>query len=437
MALVRRNGTQRTNGRWVAAGLLVWLLALAPMALAPAAASAQIGFSEAECGKVGAPVHAETFSGALEREVVDQVVHLLNPAYTGPGNRWDVEVTMHRTRSDWPWWAAVARIDVLSADGQSLGRTYSRYFKGTTTCAFSFYGETHEEARPHRIRICFAQPYTFPFAFTARVAVRPVTGANPGGPLREQPEFFQIGSTQAPSWMCGDVVLRREPHRFGLVYLQPGQELRAKLVPGVCSSSHAGFGFTVWNTEHRQLATAKFYVPFNKTHDVRIYRSKEQAARFFIIALSSDTGLSDHRIGFYSPQGASPAVGEAVSVPTGDAVNPYTPVARSYQTQDLATGAKAVFELPGTGELLRLRLRIQKPVFLSPAPGVFASINVLNRSGKVLARTAVATDPWGHEPSEYAYELDGAAADGAVALEITTRYNVSVCWVDAARFARR
>lgn len=408
---------------------------LALLALAAALpAGAQTFVAAADCGKAGEAFVSETLSGSLAREGSNESLHLLNPAFTGAGYRWDVEYSMVRTREEWPWWAAYARIDVLSADGETLGRVWSRSFKGTVTGTVSFHGEESEEARPHRLRFTFSQPHTFPFAFTARLTARPVIGANPGGARRGAPEYMAIGSPSAPNFVCGDVVLRTEYHRFMLFGLQSGQELRARLQPGVLRPhAYAHFGFGIWDLGHRSLGVRDTYVRAGKEADVVVFRNADSEKRFVIVAMKSKWGLRDHRIGFYSPQGVSPAPGEAAPP---SSLDPFVTTARVYSVQDVAAGATARFALPATGERFELRLRVQKPVFLAPAPGVFCTIRVIGSSGKLLTTGHLATDPWGHEPTEYFCELTGPDAAGG-RLEVTTRYNASVCTLDASAFARR
>lgn len=415
--------------------------ALATLAFAVLAgtSTAQSFVAQSRCGEAGSIVHQQSFAGGLARKKVDQQICLLSPAFTGAGNLWTLDYSMTRTQDGWPWWDAYARIDVLSADGQSLGRSLSTHFKGSTTGTLVFYGENYEEARPHRVRITFSQPITFDFSFDCRLTVRPVLGANPGGPDRENPLFMQIGTAEAPNFSTGDMVLTREFHRFMLFWLAAGQELRAKLFPGATGAGgYASFDFTVWDANQRLLASSSQMVRSGTSADTRLYRNAGAAGRFVVLGLATHFGLRGQRIGFFSPQGASPRDGESVTAPSAAQLNPFGASARAVQTQDVAAGATASFAIPASGEWTRLRLRVQKPVLLSPAPGVFAEIAVFSLTGALLARDALATDPWGHEPSEYLFERDDAStpATTAATIAIKTRYEVSTVTLDWERRAR-
>jgi hypothetical protein len=377
------------------------ILAVALLFLA-ARVQAQTYTSAAECGTTGPVLYSTTLNSALEINTAQLAIMDLVPQYTGAGYRWDLTYTLTRTRSDYPYWSAYPRVDIQSADGQAHGRTRSYSVSGTTTDTITFYGDDHPSARPTRLRFTFAQSNTFPYHVSATLTVRAVNMSNCGGTVREKPSYMAIGSAAAPNWICGDMTLTTEANHFFLFYVRPGQQLRAKVLPSALMRNGSALTCNVYDLNMRSLGQAATMLSLSTT-DLALFTNNQPAARFIVVGLYSSSGLAFQNMGFYSPQGASPAPGEVVPPPTPDQINPYVPVAAGSQDASLPANGSTTFVVPGTGELSRLRVRVLRNPYLT---GGAASVTLILRSqtGSVIYQRYCTVGFF--EPYEWFLDLD-------------------------------
>jgi hypothetical protein len=91
-------------------------------------------------------------------------------------------------------------------------------------------------------------------------------------------------------------------------------------------------------------------------------------------------------------------------------MNPFTIAAGSTVTK-VSDGQPFVVPMPGAGETLRFRVRLERPV-LQPGGniGPGCTVYAVSKSGKDLMYKDLSSDPSGHERKDFAFEIDGAYA---------------------------
>jgi hypothetical protein len=371
-------------------------VALLLLVLAPA--RSQTYTSATDCGATGPVIYSTTLNSALEINTAQLALMSLDSRFTGAGYRWDLTYTLTRTQSGYPYWNTYPLVEVQSADGQVNGRSRSYSVTGSVTDTITFYGDDHEEARPTRLRFTFGQTNTFPYQVSATLTVRAVHMSNFGGTTRETPSYMVVGSTDAPNWICGDMILTSESNHFFLFYLRAGQQLRAKVLPSGVMRNGSNLSCKLYDLNLRSLGQTSTMLGQSPT-DLALF-TNNQAARFIVVGLGSSTGLLFQTMGFYSPQGTSPAAGELV--PAADA-NPYVPLTTNTQSTAILPNGTASFIVPGSGELSRLRLRVQRVPFLSPG-AASTSLILRSQTGSILYQRYCTVASY--EPYEWFLDLD-------------------------------
>jgi hypothetical protein len=402
--------------------------------MVPVAAQAQTYIKQAQLRGGGVGGTATRITGNLDIGAVQSRQVVLPEGATGSGYRWTVQYTLQRTKSSYPNWPACARMDVLSRDGECLDRVWLKDTSGTVSGSFQFYGEDSPQARPHRLRISFSQRQSFPFYYDIRYTAQACTGVNIGGPLREQPVYMATGTRAEPSWVCGDIRMA-EGHRAMLFRVKPGAELRALLKPLSGWGGIGGMKYLVYDLNHRLLSDLNTVTSVNSTTDTLLYHNTGAAPAWVILQLA-EYYRCDHDLGFYSPQGASPAPGEAIAAPAS--VNPYVKTGTTAMSGVVAVGGTVRWSLGGVGAMTRMRVRGTKVPFLQGGGIGHVSVTVYSKSGVKLISRLFGTDLTGHCPAETFYELDFSSldADSPGAVEIKTAYQPAFVELEMTRHAR-
>jgi hypothetical protein len=420
--------------RWIQ-GLLFGAL----LSTHPVTTYAQSAIKQSDL-RAGAIVYQTQMSGAVDPATRPFAEYLLPAAHTVSELLWEVSYSITRTKTAWPYWDAAARIDVLSADGQCLGRIWARTATTTVTGNLSFFGDTHPQARPHKLRVTFIQGLSFPFSFGLKCVVRRCRGANIGGTVRQQPLWMGIGSAEEPSWMCGDMRLGLEECKSFLFHVRAGQTLCGRFQPKrSLIGTSSGMKYLVYGLDHVLKNDAYAYTNDGQTYDTAIYTNRSGAAEWVIVSLAEWYRPEDFNLGFYSPEGPTPAAGEVLTPPTVAQLNPYTLLSFVQTKATMTAGTVKKFAIGATGRRLRLRVRLQKTPFLGGGSGTYFEVRLKNSAGVKLTERFHSTDPGGHEPEESFYDIEFPAASASVPsiVEITTRYANAAVVLETERSSKR